>query len=159
MNFFLNDFLTLGLWVGVLLLMSFAQGMITRPAVATWYQFLYKSSLTPPSYVFGLVWTVLYVCIAVAGWLMWRERDAQKAPLLKQLYFLQLALNWLWTPLFFGYRQIGLALVCLSVTVVVVGVLVFVAYKKLPRAAYLLLPYFCWLLYAGYLNGVIWLSN
>ena len=69
-----------------------------------WYKTLNRSTLTPPGYVFGITWTILYSMIGLCGWIIWSQRPTQKLISLKSLYLLQLFLNWTWTPLFFKYH-------------------------------------------------------
>lgn len=124
-----------------------------------WYAALAKPPWNPPSWVFGPVWTVLYVGIAVAGWLIWRRggMGAQRVPL--TLFCVQLALNAAWTPLFFGLRNLGLAfleilLLWLAVTATLR------AFSRVSRvAAYLLAPYLCWVTFAALLNFAVWQLN
>jgi tryptophan-rich sensory protein len=129
-------------------------GFFIQPA--GYYASLVKPSWSPPAWVFGPVWTALYLMMAVAAWLVWRQGGwrAQRAPLL--LYLLQLALNALWTPVFFGLRSPGLALVVivsLGAAIVLTGR----AFRPVSRvASWLLVPYLVWVVFAAALNFSIW---
>src|SRR3954453_17172930 len=102
------------------------------------YQNLDQPSWAPPSWLFGPVWTVLYAMIAVAGWLVWRRTGWNRAP---PVYAVQLALNAIWTPIFFGFGRYGLALAEIVVLWVLIGVTV-VLFRPISRtAAWLLVPY------------------
>jgi tryptophan-rich sensory protein len=90
-------------------------GAVTSTSVGTWYQQLHKPSFNPPDWVFGPVWTALYIAMAVAAWRVWRRLDWGHARHALSLFAIQLLLNLSWTILFFGFRQIGLALLEIAV--------------------------------------------
>lgn len=113
----------------------------------------------PPSWLFSPVWTVLYILIAVSGWLVWRASGWRGAAAALAVYAVQLVLNALWPPLFFGAGRYGLAfaeLVLLWGSIVAVIVLF---RRHSVTAAALLLPYLAWVTYAGALNLAIWAAN
>jgi benzodiazapine receptor len=143
------------IWISCILLISLTIGNITKTSVNDWYLTLNKSPLTPPSYVFGIVWSILYIMIASSGWLIWQ----QKNQLLKKLFITQMLLNWLWTPLFFGFNLITPALICLLLLAIVLSRLVFNLLKEIKQAGLLLAPYYLWSLFALYLNFYIWIYN
>jgi tryptophan-rich sensory protein len=120
------------------------------------YNGLEQPAWAPPSWLFGPVWTVLYAMIALAGWLAWR-RVGFTRPL--WLYAAQLALNAIWTPLFFGAGQYGLAFVDIAVLWLLIGATVAAFWRIRRAAAVLLLPYWAWVTYASALNLAIWLLN
>lgn len=124
-----------------------------------WYAGLAKPPWNPPSWLFGPVWTTLYVLMSVAAWLVWREGGwrAQKRAL--GLYLVQWALNALWTPIFFGMHRPGLAFAeILALDAAVLGTLI-VFWRVRRLAGLLLAPYALWVLFATILNGVIWHLN
>jgi tryptophan-rich sensory protein len=131
-----------------------AIGSVTVPG--GWYQALEKPPFNPPNWIFGPVWTILYVFIAVAGWRVWR-RDPQ-GPALK-VWVLQLLLNFAWSPTFFRLHQVGLALAI--VAALLVSILVFIALaRRVDRpAAWLFVPYAAWVAFATLLNGSILVLN
>jgi benzodiazapine receptor len=124
--------------------------------VGDWYGNLAKPAFNPPPWVFGPVWTVLYVFIAIAGWLVW-QRD--RSGWAMRLWAVQLLLNFLWTPVFFGAHRIGLALVIILLTVVAILSFVVSAWRKHRAAAVLFLPYAAWVAFASVLNAAIFLLN
>lgn len=131
-----------------------ALGAVFRPDA--WYDGLAKPSWQPPKWVFAPVWTILYVMIAVAGWLIWRSAGVSPALV---LWGVQLALNAVWSPIFFGARRIGLALVDLGLLWAAV-VATFVAAMRVDGiAASLLAPYVAWVSFAGVLNFAVWRLN
>lgn len=120
-----------------------------------WYADADKPFFTPPGWLFGPVWTVLYAAMAVAAWRLSRRREeggAEAGTLLK-LWWLQLALNFLWTPLFFAGELLWLAFVDIVLLDVVVAVLVARAWRVDRVAAWLLAPYLAWILFATALNA------
>jgi tryptophan-rich sensory protein len=132
----------------------------TISQVDGWYADADKVSWNPPSALFGPVWTVLYALMAIAAWLVWRERERRPAEVRRALgsYVLQLVLNAIWTPLFFGlYPVIGVAALWIAAIVIValdVAVLVtMLAFWRVRKvAAVLLIPYWAWVLFATTLN-------
>jgi tryptophan-rich sensory protein len=124
----------------------------------TWYLDLAKPAWTPPSWVFGPVWTLLYLGIAVAGWQVWRSQHKNaKAALV--LWGGQLVLNAVWSWLFFGMHQPGWAFVEIALLLGVIGVFVVKARPVSRIAAALFVPYALWVLYATVLNFAIWRLN
>lgn len=141
--------------VGLLLLnalVAFGGGLASTSGVDGWYADADKPAWTPPNWVFGPVWTVLYAVMAVAAWLIWR-RHGRAATTALVLYGVQLALNAAWTPVFFGAEQLGLGLaIILALEVALVATIV--AFHRLtPWVAWLLGPYLAWVLYATTLNA------
>ncbi len=122
-----------------------------------WYEALAKPEWTPPNWLFGPVWTILYVMIAVAGALVWRAG----APLvLRVLWAAQLVLNGIWTPLMFGAHAIGAALIDITLLWLAIAGFVALGWRAGERlAAILLLPYLAWVSYAAALNAAIWRLN
>jgi len=124
-----------------------------------WYASLQKPSWTPPSWLFGPVWTMLYATMAIAAWLVWKRGGftAQRKPL--TLFFVQLALNAAWTPIFFGLHKPGLAfitIVLLSLAIIAT----IAAFRRVSQiAASLLIPYLLWVAFAATLNFSIWRLN
>lgn len=133
-------------------------GLAVTSAGAEYAQ-LTQPSWAPPASVFGPVWTVLYLMIAVSGWLVWRQAGLQRARDALMLYAVQLLLNALWTPLFFGgdwYAVAFVDIVALWLTLVATIVL-FARHHRV--AAVLLLPYLAWVTFAAALNFSIWQLN
>ncbi len=146
------------IWIVALVFIGALIGNITQPGVDVWYSTLHRSPLTPANYVFGIVWTILYIMLAISGWAIWSSTYSNLA-LIKIAYILQLILNWSWAPLFFLYHQPGIALLCIGVIVALTLVIIFKTYHTLPLVSYLFMPYFVWVSFALYLNFYIWLYN
>jgi tryptophan-rich sensory protein len=134
-------------------------GGLASASSAEDYARLDQPSWAPPSSVFGPVWTLLYVMMALAAWLVWRSGSwAQTRPALS-LYGVQLVLNAAWTPLFFGLGWRGVALAELSVLLVVLIATVVLFWRRSRIAAALLLPYLAWSMFAWCLNFAVWQLN
>ena len=131
-----------------------AIGYVTAPGA--WYAQLAKPAFNPPSLVFGLVWPVLYILIAVAGWRIWRRDRGGRA---MTLWWAQLGLNFAWPPVFFSAHGIGLALVIVVVLFAVVLAFMAAAWRRDRVAAFLFAPYAVWVAFAAVLNAMIWSLN
>lgn len=131
-----------------------AIGFLTAPG--KWYAGLSKPCFNPPNWIFGPVWTVLYIFVTVAGWLVWRH-DAKG--ILLYLWAIQLVLNFLWSPLFFSAHQIGRALAVVALLVVVSVIFIIFAWMPVRSAAVLFIPYAAWVAFAALLNASIWRLN
>lgn len=122
-----------------------------------WYEQLHKPAWNPPNWVFAPVWTILYLGIAVAGWLVWRRiRRAGPAVL---LWGLQLAANGAWSWLFFGLHRPGAALIDIVLLLGLILSFVVAARRHSIAASWLFVPYALWVGYAATLNAFIWLEN
>ncbi|HHT9909434.1 TPA: TspO/MBR family protein [Legionella pneumophila] len=133
--------------------------MLTQANIPSWYLGLNKSGLTPPGPVFSIVWSILYALLAIVGWVLWCSRNESEVRSVFYLYSVQMLMNWAWTPLFFVLHWTGLGLLWILVMAGLTGLLILSLKNKKKSIAILLLPYLVWLLFAAYLNGVIWLLN
>lgn len=149
----------LGLCLAICLAIGILGGVSTRPAIQTWYATLAKPPGTPPNWVFPLVWTTLYVMLALAWWLLWDRTPERQRGSAIAWFAAQLALNAIWSPLFFGNQAIGAALVVITLMVAATVATVVSAWRANKLAAILLMPYLAWISYATYLNGGIWFLN
>lgn len=131
-----------------------AIGYATAPG--NWYRHLAKPSFNPPNWVFAPVWTALYVMIAVGGWRVWRVNAAGGA---MKLWWLQLGLNFLWSPVFFAAHRIGLAFAVILVMLVAIVAFIAVSWRQERIAAWLFVPYAAWVAFATTLNGSILALN
>jgi tryptophan-rich sensory protein len=136
-----------------------AGGAVTATSVETWYAGLAKPPFNPPDWVFGPVWTALYLMIAVAGWRVWRRRSESGAWLALGAWGVQLSLNLSWSMLFFGAQMIGAALV--EIAVLLAAILITAAlFWRIDRiAGVLLVPYAAWVGFATVLNAALWRLN
>lgn len=136
-----------------------AGGLATASSVREWYPTLDKPSWTPPSYWFGIVWPVLYLLMAIAAWLVWRERGAAGARWPLVLFGVQLSLNVAWSYLFFGLRAPGWAAIEIVVLWFAIAATVVVFWRVRPLAGALLVPYLAWVAFASALNLSLWQRN
>jgi tryptophan-rich sensory protein len=150
----MNRWLLLILFLVLVLGGGLALGGLTVPG--GWYAGLAKPSFNPAAWLFGPVWTVLYVLIAFAGWRVW-QRDRSGWPM--RLWWAQMALNFLWTPVYFGAHQIGLALVVILLMLAAILAFIVTAWRLDRVAAWLFAPYAAWVAFASLLNGSIWMLN
>ena len=134
--------------------------LATFSAIPTWYAALAKPAFAPPNWLFGPVWTILYASMGIALYLVW-QKGLEKPEVKKAAAFfgVQLVLNVLWSLLFFGLHNPGLALVDIALLAVMI-VATAVQFKKVSAtAALLLLPYLAWVVFAAALNFGIWRLN
>jgi len=134
-------------------------GLATVRGVREWYPGLAKPVFNPPDWVFGPVWTVLYLLMGVAAWLVWRRRDEAKVGLPLVWFGLQLVLNGLWSVLFFGMRSPAAAGVEILVLWVAIGATIQAFRRVSVPAAVLMAPYWAWVSFAAVLNFAIWMMN
>lgn len=146
-------------WIIIFQLIGYGLGQITKMNLTTWYGALHKSSLTPPSIVFAIVWSILYTMIAISGYYLWEYRKHPKAKLAFGFYSAQMILNWAWTPLFFNFHLITVSFYCIILISLLTLITILLTRNNFKISSILLAPYFMWLLFAGYLNGVILMLN
>ncbi|MGE5147992.1 MAG: TspO/MBR family protein [Candidatus Eiseniibacteriota bacterium] len=137
-----------------------AGGAITAPAIPGWYAGLVKPAFNPAPWVFSVVWPILFLAMAVAGWLVLRRAGSVAAARTALMLFgAQLALNLLWSALFFGLNAPGAALVEIAVLWLAIAATL-VAFWRIDRLAGLLfVPYLAWVSFAAVLNATIWRLN
>ena len=129
-------------------------GYVTAPG--EWYAHLAKPAFTPPAWVFGPAWTVLYVLVGVAGWRVW-QRD--RGGWAMTLWWVQLALNFAWSPAFFSAHRIGVALVIVVLLLAAILAFMAAAWSRDRVAGWLFVPYAAWVAFAAVLNVSIWSLN
>jgi translocator protein len=150
----MHRYLTLALFIALVLGGGTLIGFMTLPGA--WYAGLAKPPFNPPNWIFGPVWTLLYIFIAVAGWRTW-ERMPRSAAM--TVWFVQLALNFVWSPVFFGAHQIGAALVVIVVLLAAILAFIVISWPRDRTAALLFTPYAAWVAFATLLNAAIWTLN
>jgi benzodiazapine receptor len=151
-----SPYLALVGFVGLCLLVGAADAALVAGSLHHWYAALVRPFATPPDWLFGPVWTVLYVLIGVAGWLVWRRSGAAR-PL--RLWGWQLAANAAWVPAFFALHNPPLAMAVIAVLLALI-VATIQSFARIHRtAACLMLPYLGWSMFAAYLNAGFWWCN
>lgn len=143
---------------GAVAIVSWVGATATAPALVDWYPSLEKPVFTPPDWAFPVAWTLLFVMIAVASWLVWRRGGAAARPALA-LYGLNLAFNAGWSIAFFGFQSTtaGLVVIVPFIATIVGCILAFRPHS--PLAAALMFPYLAWASFAAALNAAIWQMN
>jgi len=144
---------------GWLVLCFAAAGIGSLFSIGPWYESLMKPAWNPPNWLFGPVWTLLYILMAVAVWLVWRSHGFKGATLPLTMFVVQLGLNTGWSWLFFGLHRPGVAFaeILLLWAAILVTIILFWRLKRL--AGILLLPYLLWVSFAAILNYTVWQLN
>ena len=133
-------------------------GLFTGSSVNTWYASLVKPALTPPNWIFGPVWTLLYIVIGISAYLVWKEGKRGRWIALG-LFFAHLVVNGLWSYVFFGTQSLmgGFVMIVVLLSMIVI---LFVLFKEhSSKAAALLVPYCMWVTFATYLNTMLLVLN
>jgi len=138
---------------------SGAGALFTTPKIGDWYATLNRPSFAPPNWVFGPVWTMLYAMMAVAAWLVWKREGVKQAVLPLGLFGVQLALNVLWSVLFFGMENPFAALMEILLLWLFILATTILFFRHSPLAGALLVPYLCWVSFAAVLNYGFWTLN
>lgn len=145
-------------WLVVVLLAA-AIGAIASANAPEFYGQLARPAWSPPAWLFGPVWTVLYLLMGVAAWLVWREKGFRGARVALGLFLVQLALNALWSWLFFAWRQGALAFAEIVLLWVLIVATTVAFWRVRPLAGMLLVPYLVWVTFAAVLCLAIWRLN
>lgn len=134
--------------------------LLSGPFMNPWFNSLIKPSWNPPSYIFGPVWTALYLLMGISLWLVWKSNASTNKKEVAIIFFtLQLFLNFWWSLLFFKFHLTGLALVDIGLLLILI-VITIVQFFPISRvASYILIPYILWVSFAAVLNYFIWTLN
>jgi translocator protein len=151
--------LTLAVWIIACLAVGLLGGRWTGPEIPGWYRTLIKPSFNPPSWIFGPVWTTLYILMAIAAWLVTQVPDSPARNLGLVLFVLQLALNLAWSWIFFHKHAIGTAAIEVAALWFVIGATTLVFQRVSTPAAWMMAPYWAWVTFASVLNATIWRLN
>lgn len=155
-----KDWLVLAGFVALCEGVGFVGSIFTVPSISAWYATLAKPSLAPPNWVFAPVWTTLFLLMAVAAFLVWRRgvgRRGVRTAL--EIFALQLALNLLWSILFFGLHSPGAALADIVALWISIAAAIYFFSKISRPAAWLMFPYIAWVSFAAYLNFMLFILN
>ena len=146
-------------WIGLSLGVGFFSGLISRDGTQLYAEMLQKPSLSPPGWVFGVVWTILYTLMGISAAVVWAAPQTLERSRGLNLFIAQLIVNFFWSPIFFNARAYGLALIWLLILWVLV-LLMILQFRKVDRsAAKLQIPYLVWLTFEAYLNWGVWQLN
>lgn len=144
------------------LLVAFAASAIGAAAslqAGSFYEQLVQPAWAPPGWIFGPVWTLLYTLMGVAAWFVWRSGGFRANAAALTAFLCQLALNALWTWLFFGWRLGGWAFAEILALIAAISITLVLFWRVRPVAGALLIPYLLWVLFAAALNHAVWQLN
>ena len=157
----MNKYTKILVLVATCLTIGYISGLVTRAGLENWYPLLIKPSFNPPNAVFAPVWSTLYILMGIAGGLIWDKIDENREEVKKALTFfaIQLALNALWSMLFFGLKNPLLSFVEIILLALMIYETLYKFLKINKKAGYLFVPYLLWVGFAAVLNGSIWWLN
>jgi len=157
----MNKSLILKLIFSLLLPLSLGSiaGIFTAEAVPEWYATLNRPSFSPPNWIFGPVWTALYLLLGISLFIIWKQNNSEKRNRALLVFALQLILNFGWSFIFFYFHMIGIALIEIILLWISIIVMLFVFYKTKPLAVYLNIPYLLWVSFAMVLNAAYFILN
>ncbi|MGB9824977.1 MAG: TspO/MBR family protein [Candidatus Hydrothermia bacterium] len=141
------------------LIIGFIGGIATSSSVSTWYKGLVKPSFTPPNWLFGPAWTLLYILMGIAFYIVWMKNFGGKASLIITIFSLQLLANLLWSILFFGLKNPLLGLVDIVVLWILILINIVYFFRVSNAAGILLIPYILWVTFATALNAGVYILN
>jgi len=157
----MNKTLTLKFLISILLPLSLGAiaGMFTSQSVPEWYATLNRPSFNPPNWIFGPVWTTLYILMGISFFLVWKQEESKVRNRAILIFLLQLLLNFAWSFIFFYFNMIGLALVEIILLWISIVMMLVVFYKIKPLASYINIPYLLWVTFATVLNASYYFLN
>lgn len=132
--------------------------IFTFSAIPTWYALINKPAFNPPNWLFGPAWTTLYILMGIALFLVWQAKAKNKQTAYT-VFFIQLALNALWSILFFGAHDLFLSFIEIIILWIMILWSIIAFYRISKPAGYLLIPYLCWVTFASTLTFAVWQLN
>jgi len=149
------------LLISILITLSagFIGSFFTTSSITTWYAFINKPFFSPPNWLFAPVWTLLYILMGISAFLIWKKRDNLKTKQALISYGIQLVLNTLWSIIFFGMHNPGLAFLEIIILWLFILITLIKFYKINKTAGLLFIPYLLWVSFASILNYAIWILN
>lgn len=155
----MNKILKLILCIALTLLIGVLGGLATAAGVNDWYLTLNKPAFNPPNYLFGPVWTLLYILMGIGFYLVLQSGKSRERTLAVWLFCVQLFLNLLWSFIFFKLEMTGAAFIEILVLLTTIVIMIATFFKVNRTAAYLQIPYVLWVSFASILTGFIWVLN
>ena len=146
-------------WIGLSEAVGLLSGYLSREGTALYAQMAEKPPLSPPGWIFGVVWTILYALMGISAAKVWASPNTQSRSRGLNLFIAQLIVNFFWSPIFFNTRAYGLAFLWLLLLWVLVLLMIFQFRKVDKTAALLQIPYLLWLTFAAYLSWSVWQLN
>ena len=151
-----NKYISLALILLITFLASSIGGFVTSSFKEPWYSEIILPTFNPPSWIFGPVWTTLYIFMSVAAWIVWNKTLDKKN---LQIYYVHIFFNAIWSVIFFGFHQIFVALIDLGIILIFIIWLMKIYYKISKISFVLMIPYLLWSSYALVLNTTIFYLN
>lgn len=155
----MNKYLKLGLCILLALLVGGVGGFATATNIADWYVGLNKPTFNPPNYLFGPIWTTLYILMGISFYLILQTPETHLRKIAIRAFIIQLFLNFWWSFIFFKFHLIGVAFIEIIMMWISIAALIYVFQKINKTSAYLQIPYLLWVSFASVLNGAIWYLN
>ena len=155
----LNTIWKIAFLVSLCLIVGGLSGYITQAVIPTWYANLQKPFFTPPNWLFGPVWTLLYLFMGIAAGLVWSKNDHTKTMQALSYFLAQLTINALWSGVFFGLKSPGFAIVVIALLIYLILKTIKLFSLVYPSTVYLLYPYLIWVIFASLLNLSIYFLN
>jgi translocator protein len=155
----MNSFSRLLVSIALPLAVGIIAGIFTTRAIPDWYATLNRPAFSPPNWIFGPVWTMLYLLMGISLYLVWSEEPSQVRTFAIAAFVIQLFLNFCWSFLFFRFRLIGVAAAEIILLWLAIVITLFLFYKVRPLAAWLNIPYLLWVTFAAILNSAFYKLN
>lgn len=154
-----NAPMKLFLSLALTLLIGFGAGFATASSIGTWYAGIQKPFFNPPNWIFAPVWTLLYILMGVSFYFVWKLAETSRRNFAMFVFVVQLALNGIWSLIFFNMHQVGWALVDIVILWIMIIITMYLFTSLSKIAAWLLYPYLLWVSFATVLNFSIWQLN
>ncbi len=153
------NFLKLVTSIAVPLGLGAIAGMFTAQSVADWYETLNRPWFNPPNWVFGPVWTLLYIIMGISLYLVWNQKPSKKRNIALYIFAIQMILNFAWSFIFFYSQMIGAAFIEIILLWISIIAMLILFYRVKPISAYINIPYLLWVSFATLLNGSYYYLN
>ena len=141
------------------LIVGSVSGIATSGNITTWYATLNKPAFNPPNYLFGPVWTALYLIMGISLFMIWRSPPGDARNYALAIFVIQLVLNFGWSFIFFHFKQVGWAFFEIILVWISVLAMIIIFHRINKTAAFLQVPYLLWVSFASVLNGSVWWLN
>ena len=154
-----SNILPIIICIALPLIVGSVSGIATSGNITGWYATLIKPAFNPPDYLFGPVWTGLYLLMGISLFMVWRSPSGDARNYALAIFAIQLVLNFVWSFIFFHFKQLGWALFEIILVWISILAMIMIFYRINKTAAFLQIPYFLWVSFASVLNGSIWWMN
>jgi benzodiazapine receptor len=154
-----RDSFSLVLFILAFQIIGGAIGYLTSQDISTWYQGLQRSPFTPPDYLFGIVWPILYLLLSLSAWKIYKTASWSERKTVLSLFAVHMLVNWAWNPVFFTAQAVIPAFFMILFLIFTGAMLAYLIWPLKKWAALVFVPYLMWLTFAGHLTQFIWLNN